>query len=72
MPDSKHMKWDESFGTDAEPESKVDDGAVPVDEPAANDADGWQQYRRWISNELPIFLEKSAGFMPAFFCFRTL
>jgi hypothetical protein len=49
MPDNKHIKWADSFGSDAE-QKPAGDGAVPGnDEPAANDADGWQQYRRWIS-----------------------
>ena len=49
MPESKHMKWDQGFGTDAEQDPKVKDTTVAANEPAANDADGWQQYRRWIS-----------------------
>ena len=49
MPESKHMKWDQGFGTDAEQDTKANDTTVAANEPAANDADGWQQYRRWIS-----------------------
>jgi hypothetical protein len=41
MPDRKNIKWADSFGTDAERQ--------PAGADAANDADGWQQYRRWIS-----------------------
>jgi hypothetical protein len=48
MPESKYMKWNQGFGSNAEQEPKVKDTTVPVNEPAANDADGWQQYRRWI------------------------
>lgn len=69
MPDSKHIKWDESFGTDAEPESKTDDGAVPVDEPAANDADGWQQYRRWIS-KAPAPRGRRSGIDPSLYSWK--
>ena len=49
MPDSKHLRWDQDFGTEAEGETRSTDKALPGNEPAANDADGWQQYRRWIS-----------------------
>ena len=49
MPDSKHLKWNQDFGTDAEDDTRPADAALPADEPAANDADGWQQYRRLIS-----------------------
>ena len=38
MPDSKHMRWDQDFGTDAEQEPKESPLAANV--PAANDADG--------------------------------
>lgn len=69
MPDSKHMKWDESFGTDAGPESKTDDGKVPVDEPAANDADGWQQYRRWIS-KAPAPRGRRSGIDPSLYSWK--
>lgn len=44
------MKWDQGFGTDAEQDPKAKDTTVAAaNQPAANDADGWQQYRRWIS-----------------------
>jgi hypothetical protein len=49
MPDSKYMRWDDRFGMDADAESKAKDATLDANEPAANDADGWQQYRRWIS-----------------------
>lgn len=49
MSESKNMRWVDSFGTDAEPDPKVDKATPDEVEPAANDADGWQQYRRWIS-----------------------
>jgi hypothetical protein len=61
MPESKHMKWDQGFGTDAEQDPKAKDTTVAVNEPAANDADGWQQYRRWISRPVIVFLERLPG-----------
>lgn len=48
MPDSKQAKW-AAFGTDAEKKTATDGSPLSSNEPAANDADGWQQYRHWIS-----------------------
>lgn len=70
MPDNKHMKWDDSFGTDAEQESKTDDAPVAAnDEPAANDADGWQQYRRWIS-KAPAPRSRRSGIDPSLYSWK--
>ena len=49
MPDSKHMRWADDFATDSKPKADEAETAVSPSEPAANDADGWQQYRRWIT-----------------------
>ena len=49
MPDSKQIRWVDDYGTDAKSEIEKSDADVPSALPAANDADGWQQYRRWIS-----------------------
>ena len=49
MPDSKRVRWEDRFGTDTGRETKIEDGSVGNNEPAANDADGWDQYRQWIS-----------------------
>ncbi len=49
MADSKQMKWADDFGTDAKSEAEKPAADLASDLPAANDADGWQQYRRWIS-----------------------
>ena len=49
MPDSKNLNWVDDYGKDAESKSDVPDANVAPDLPAANDADGWQQYRQWIS-----------------------
>jgi len=69
MPDSKHMRWDERFGTDADAESKSDDAAVDANEPAANDADGWQQYRRWIS-KAPAPKGRRSGIDPSLYSWK--
>ena len=69
MPDSKHMRWNQGIGTDAEPDSKKDDDAVSANEPAANDADGWQQYRRWIS-KAPAPRGRRSGIDPSLYSWK--
>jgi len=49
MPYNKHMKWTDKLGTDAGQDPNAKDATLGTKEAAANDADGWQQYRRWIS-----------------------
>lgn len=49
MQDRKYMNRVERYGSDAGSDSSPEDTTLGNNEPAANDADGWQQYRRWIS-----------------------
>ena len=69
MPESKHMRWEESFGTDAEQDSKADKTSVASDQPAANDADGWQQYRHWIS-KAPTPRGRRSGIDPSLYSWK--
>ena len=69
MPDSKNMRWVDGFSTDAEADSKKDEAPVNVVEPAANDADGWKQYRRWIS-KAPATRNRRAGIDPALYSWK--
>ena len=69
MPDSKHIKWPDSFGMDAEKKSKAEDTTLDRKEPAANDADGWQQYRRWIS-KAPTPRSRRSGIDPALYSWK--
>ena len=69
MPDSKHLNWAEDFSTDAESTAKETDGPVPPAEPAANDADGWQQYRQWIS-KAPAPRGRRVGIDPALYTWK--
>jgi len=69
MPDSKHFKWAEDFSTDAESTAKDTDGSLPPPEPAANDADGWQQYRQWIS-KAPAPRGRRVGIDPALYTWK--
>lgn len=67
MPDSKHMKWPDSFGTDAKGDAK--DATLDRELPAANDADGWLQYRRWIS-KAPTTRNRRSGIDPSLYSWK--
>ena len=67
MPDSKNLKWADSFGTDTERDAK--DATLDNKEPAANDADGWQQYRQWIS-KAPTTRSARSGIDPALYSWK--
>lgn len=69
MPESKNMKWADSFGTDAERDAKAKDATLDSSVPAANDADGWQQYRRWIS-KAPTTRGERSGIDPALYSWK--
>ena len=48
MADTKTIKWVDDYKKDSSlPASSS--SKVVAEQSAANDADGWQQYRRWIS-----------------------
>lgn len=68
MPDSKNIKRVDGFGTDAEPGPKKKT-PLSTDQPAANDADGWQQYRRWIS-KAPAPKGRRAGIDPSLYSWK--
>jgi len=69
MPDSKQLRWAERYGTEADADPAEDPSAVPVDVPAANDADGWQQYRRWIS-KAPAPRTRRSGIDPSLYSWK--
>jgi hypothetical protein len=69
MPDNKHLKWEHSLGTDADLGSEAENATLDSAQPAANDADGWQQYRRWIS-KAPAPRERRAGIDPALYTWK--
>jgi hypothetical protein len=69
MPDSKHLHWVDDYSTDAKPKADEPDKAVTPSEPAANDADGWQQYRQWIS-KAPAPRGRRVGIDPALYTWK--
>ena len=69
MPDSKHLKWVNDYSTDGESQPGASDKSVSSTEPAANDADGWQQYRRWIS-KAPAPRGRRVGIDPSLYTWK--
>ena len=69
MPDTKNMRWVDDYATDAKPETKSNDSAVNPHRPAANDADGWQQYRRWIT-KAPARRSRRVGIDPSLYTWK--
>lgn len=67
MPDSKHLKWEDDFATDSESPAKAQ--TVAPTQPAANDADGWQQYRQWIS-KAPAPRGRRSGIDPSLYTWK--
>jgi hypothetical protein len=68
MPDSKNAKWVDNYTEDGSSTRKPDN-AVSPDQPAANDADGWQQYRRWIS-KAPAPKGRRVGIDPSLYTWK--
>jgi hypothetical protein len=68
MPDSKNVKWADDY-TDEGTSPAAPEPALPSAEPAANDADGWQQYRRWIT-KAPAPRSRRAGLDPALYTWK--
>ena len=64
MPESKKLRWVDDYATDKA--SNADD---VEEDAAANDADGWQQYRRWIS-KAPAARGKRTGIDPALYTWK--
>ena len=69
MPESKHLRWADEIGTEAESGAKESDGELTPETPAANDADGWQQYRQWIS-KAPAPRGRRVGIDPALYTWK--
>jgi hypothetical protein len=67
MPDSKHLDWARAYSTDAE---HAEDTRHVDDPPrAANDADGWDHYRKWVS-KAPAPRRRRTGIDPALYTWR--
>ena len=69
MPDSKNLNWAEDISTDAEATANETETGLAPSQPAANDADGWQQYRQWIS-KAPAPRGRRVGIDPALYTWK--
>ena len=69
MPDSKNLRWADDYGKDAESAANDSDKAANSSQPAANDADGWKQYRQWIS-KAPAPRGRRVGIDPALYSWK--
>ncbi|MDJ0758760.1 MAG: hypothetical protein QNJ19_05135 [Woeseiaceae bacterium] len=66
MPESKNLGWLGNYPEQAEEPAE----AMTPDQPAANDADGWQQYRHWIS-KAPAPSSRRVGIDPSLYTWRS-
>ena len=76
MPDSKHLRWAEEYATDGEAQRDAEKEPVASPEPAANDAqpaandsDGWEQYRQWVS-KAPAPRSRRVGIDPSLYTWK--
>jgi len=71
MQDSKEISWASDYV--AEQEAVEDGSAAQADDSrgnaAANDADGWQQYRKWIS-KAPAPRSRRSGIDPSLYTWK--
>jgi hypothetical protein len=63
------MRWVDDYATDAETEAEDAQATMIPEQPAANDADGWQQYRRWIS-KAPAPRGRRVGIDPSLYTWK--
>ncbi len=68
MADTKTIKWVDEFKEDSSSPAAPDSAVAPK-QPAANDADGWQQYRRWIS-KAPAPRGRRVGIDPSLYTWK--
>lgn len=68
MPESKNAKLVDDYTEGDSPAADTDSSLSP-DQPAANDADGWQQYRRWIS-KAPAPKGRRVGIDPSLYTWK--
>ncbi len=68
MADTKTIKWADEYKEDSSSPAKPDSAVAP-EQPAANDADGWQQYRHWIS-KAPAPRGRRVGIDPSLYTWK--
>ncbi len=65
MQESKNISWASEYATDAKAESETQSFRSE----ASNDADGWQQYRKWIS-KAPAPNSRRSGIDPSLYTWK--
>lgn len=66
MSDKKHLNWAEDLRMDTESTATESNNEIPA---AANDADGWAQYRQWIT-KAPAPRGRRTGIDPALYTWK--
>jgi hypothetical protein len=69
MPDRKNLRWADGLSMEAASKAKQNDNTVSTRQSAANDADGWQQYRQWIS-KAPAPRGRRVGIDPSLYSWK--
>jgi len=69
MQDSKERAWSNRYGKDVDLESGATQSAGDSSGSPAEDADGWQQYRRWIS-KAPVPNRRRSGVDPSLYTWK--
>ena len=69
MQDSKKITWATDDQADAQEESKANDRKIGVHAGDKTEADGWQQYRRWIS-KAPAPRSRRTGVDPSLYTWK--
>ncbi len=69
MQDSKDISWARDYSAEAETDPKENDREIGVHAGDQPDADGWQQYRRWIS-KAPAPRTRRTGVDPSLYTWK--
>lgn len=69
MQDSKETKWASDIGDEPSAEDQVQEKEFNAGQEAANEPDGWQQYRRWIS-KAPVPRGRRSGVDPSIYTWK--
>ncbi len=69
MHDSKETDWTSDRSAEGEQDSNADDREIGMQASSKSDADGWQQYRKWIS-KAPAPRSRSTGVDPSLYTWK--
>lgn len=69
MQESKQITWTSEYSADTQEESEDSTREADLHPNGSSDADGWQQYRRWIS-KAPVPKERRGGIDPSLYTWK--